>query len=58
MPRHLHVPVGVTGTEQPDELVVAAVVEAFVGLGQQPAGPIQRVIRRFGNGRGLRVLGR
>src|SRR5690606_2421367 len=34
---------GIAGLEQPDELGVAGVVEAFVALGEQPAGTVERV---------------
>ncbi len=35
--------VGVAGVEQTQQLGAALVVEAFVGLGQQSAGPVERI---------------
>jgi hypothetical protein len=37
-------PIGVAGGEQAPEALLAPVVEAFGGKGQQLAGPIQRVV--------------
>ena len=36
-------PVGVAGGEQAAQLLLAAVVEALPGLGEQPPGPVERV---------------
>jgi len=44
MPRHADLAAGVAGIEQPEEPGAASVVEALVGLGEQPTGPIQRII--------------
>jgi hypothetical protein len=44
VPGHAHLAVGVAGVEQADEAGVAPIVEAFVRLGQQAAGPTQRVV--------------
>ena len=44
VPRRPDLPAGITGLEQPVQSLVASVVEAFVCLGQQAAGPIQRVV--------------
>jgi len=34
---------GIAGGQKPEELGAALVVEAFVGLGEEPADPIQRI---------------
>ena len=44
MPCHLDLTAGITGTQQPDQSGVAGLVETFMGLGQQPPGPIQRIV--------------
>lgn len=43
MPCHAHLALWVTGFEQPEELRPAVVVESFVGLGEQPPGPVKRI---------------
>src|SRR3546814_7357179 len=44
VPRHAHLALGVTGLEEPEELLVALVVETFVALGEQSSRSIQRVV--------------
>lgn len=44
VPAHAHFSLGVTGLEEPDELRLALFVETLVGLGEQPAAPIERVV--------------
>ncbi len=44
MPRRTDRAVWVTGVEKAQQLRAALLVEAFVDLGQQPRGPIQRVV--------------
>lgn len=39
-----HVPVGITGGQQPPQLGPPLVIEAFDVLGQQPPGPVPRVV--------------
>lgn len=41
---HADLAVRVVGLEKGGELGVAAVVEAFVALGDQPAGPVERLV--------------
>jgi hypothetical protein len=40
VPRHAGLAAGVAGFERIAQLGVAGLVEAFVGLGQQPPGPV------------------
>jgi hypothetical protein len=44
MPGGAHLAAGVAGFEEAAQLRVAAFVEPFVRLGEQPAGPVQRVV--------------
>lgn len=44
VPGHLHLASRIPGSQQASSLGVASFVETFVGLGQQAAGPIQRVV--------------
>ena len=43
MPGGAYVAVGVAGLEQAEQLGAALVLEAFIGLGQKPAGPVEGV---------------
>jgi hypothetical protein len=44
VPGGAHLASRVTGVEQAGQPGAAAVVEAFVGAGEQPAGPVERVV--------------
>src|SRR5690606_23730181 len=44
MPRGAGLAPGIAGVEQSEQLGAALVVEPFVGLGQQPAGPVERIV--------------
>jgi hypothetical protein len=44
VPGHAHVAPRIASVEQAPQLGFAAVVEALVGLGQQPPGPVERVV--------------
>src|SRR5690606_19917042 len=44
VPRHAHLALGVARLEQPHELLPTAIVEAFVSSGEEPAGPVERVV--------------
>src|SRR6202022_2305022 len=44
VPRGADLTARVTRVEEPEQLVPAVVVDAFVGLGQQAATPIQRIV--------------
>jgi len=44
VPGHAHLAAGVTRGEQAAELRVTGLVEAFVGLGEQAPGPVERVV--------------
>ena len=35
---------GIAGVEQPQQVRAASVVEALIGLGEQPPGPVERVV--------------
>jgi hypothetical protein len=35
---------GIAGVEQTQQLGAAAVIEAFIGAGEQPAGPVERIV--------------
>jgi hypothetical protein len=43
VPCEAHLAAGVAGCEQAEQLVFTGLVEAFVGLGEQPAGSVERV---------------
>src|SRR5687767_12321002 len=44
VPRGADFPVGIAGLEEPDKPRAAAVIETFVGLGQQPTATVERVV--------------
>jgi hypothetical protein len=44
VPRRFHLTPRVPGSQQTQQFVAAPVVEPFVGFGQQPSDPIQRIV--------------
>ena len=44
VPGHPDLAAGIAGLEEPGELGPAPVIQAFVGLGESPPGPIQQVV--------------
>ena len=44
MPRGADFAARVAGGEEPEELRASVIVESFIGFGQQPSAPIERVV--------------